>query len=78
MIGKNAKGPKIFRFTLKKRAFGATNLNEIFTWVYASYVIHNYIWIHTGGGIHGVGSHSLQVQQTEVKHKYLYRVRVGW
>ena len=38
--------------TLKeKRAFGATNLNEIFTWVNASYAIHYDIRIHTGGAI---------------------------
>ena len=49
-MGKIAKGPEICSlYPQIKRVFEATNLNEIFTWVYESYEINNDMQIHKGG-----------------------------
>ena len=54
---------KILRFvhcTLKGNIFGATNLDEIFKWVDASYAVHHDMKSHTGGVIYmGLGVYSL-------------------
>ena len=48
---------RFFHCTLKeKRCFGATNLDEIFTWVGASYSVHHDMKSHTRGVIYmGLG-----------------------
>ena len=48
-IGKIDKDTEVFSlYPQIKRAFGATNLDEIFTWMYASYVLHNDMKSRTG------------------------------
>ena len=54
-VGDGGKSRRIIRFVhcilKEKSSFGATNINEIFTWVDASYAVHYDMRSHTGGAM---------------------------
>ena len=61
---------RFFTVPFKKRTFGATHLDEIFTWVDASYAVHHDMNSHTGGSMPmglGItfGSHSNKTFNTK-------------
>ena len=59
-----------------KRAFGAKNIDKIFTWVDASYAVHHDMEIQTGGEMSiGLGVTYCRSSNTKIKHEKLYRIR---
>ena len=79
VIGKNCEGSwDLLIVPSRDNFFGTTNLNEIFTWVYASFVINHGMHSHTRGAISmGMGG-TYRRSRKKVKQKELYRGKVGW
>ena len=75
MIGKIEKVPNICSlYPQRKRAFGATNLNVIFTLVDASHEINNYTMIQTGGAMSMVlGFTHFRPRKQKLNNKSLQR-----